>query len=61
MVVNGIRDVLMGEVGGIVVVNGLLGIGKIMLFWDIVVGCVLDCVVVMIVFDDLCIVFEVLG
>lgn len=51
----------MGEVGGIVVVNGLLGIGKIMLFWDIVVGCVLDCVVVMIVFDDLCIVFEVLG
>ncbi|WP_412025261.1 AAA domain-containing protein [Burkholderia cepacia] len=59
--VNGIRQVLTGDKGGIVSVNGPPGTGKTTLLRDIVAGCVLDRAVAMTAFDDPRTAFEASG
>ncbi|VWB62496.1 helicase [Burkholderia lata] len=59
--VNGIRQVLTGDTGGIVAVNGPPGTGKTTLLRDIVAGCVLDRAVAMTAFDDPRTAFEASG
>ncbi|VWC94377.1 DEAD/DEAH box helicase [Burkholderia lata] len=59
--VNGIRQALTDDAGGIVAVNGPPGTGKTTLLRDIVAGCVLDRAVAMTAFNDPRTAFEASG